>query len=147
MPEEPRFSAAEVNLVLHATEDREKVLAAIEKTLGVPPARFARETLEGHFGNEIFLPRAALPSDEAGDLASRILALLNSADKQQLADRIEEYLDEKGNLYLRLDKQRICQGKVSLSEADAIRIKFKPVRRYKSSSNLETYRGLLSSIE
>jgi RNA-binding protein len=146
MPEEPRFSAAEVNLVLHATENPEKVLAAVELELAVPAARFSGEASEGHFGNKILLPRAILPSREAGDLAARILSSLNSADRQQLADRLVEYLDEKGNLYLRLDKQRLCQRKVSLAETDAIRIKFKPVRRYTPSGNMETYRGLLSSI-
>lgn len=147
MPEEPRFSAAEVNLVLHATEDSGKVLAAVEKALALPATRFAGEESEGHFGNKILLLRANLPSREAGDLAARILLSLNSADRQQLADRMEEYFDEKGNLYLRLDKQRICQGKVSLAETDAVRIKFKPVRRYKPSGNTETYRGLLASTE
>lgn len=145
--QEPRFSAAEVNLVLHATEDQEKVFAAIEKALAVPAASFASEPFEGHFGNRISLAKAALPSKEAGELAARLLAALNNADKQQLANRMEEYLDERGNLYLRLDKQRVCQGRVSLAETDAVRIKFKPVRRYKPSGNMDTYRGLLSSIE
>jgi RNA-binding protein len=86
-------------------------------------------------------------SREAGDLAARILSLLNQADRQQLSDRIYEYSDEKGNLYLRLDKQRLCQGKALLAETDSVRFKFKPVRRYKPSGNIDTYRGFLSSTE
>ncbi|MEO9295268.1 MAG: RNA-binding domain-containing protein [Nitrososphaera sp.] len=147
MPE-ARFSAAEVNLVLHATEDQQKVLGAVENSLAVPASDFAGEPSEGHFGNKITLAKAMLSSGGANDLATRILSALNSSDRQQLVDRMEEYMDEKGNLYIRLDKQRICQGKVSLSETDAVRIKFKPVRRYnKPSGSMDTYRGLLSSIE
>jgi hypothetical protein len=146
MPE-AYFSAAEVNLVLHATEDQHKVLVAVEKALAVPAVNFAGEPSEGHFGNRIMLAKAMLSSGDANCLATRILSALNSSDRQQLADRMEEYMDEKGNLYLRLDKQRICQGKVSLAETDAVRIKFKPIRRYKPSGRTDTYRGLFSSIE
>lgn len=144
MSDEPRFSAAEVNVVLHATEDHEKVLAAVEKALGVPAASFAGESSEGHFGNKIMLMKATVASREAGELAARIMSSLNSPDRRELADHVEEYSDEKGNLYLRLDKQRICQDKVSLAESDAVRVRFKPVRRYRPSGNVEAYRGLLS---
>ena len=134
-------------MVLHATEDQQKVLAAVEKALSVPAAGFATEQSEGHFGNRILLAKSILSSGEANDLSARILSALNSADRQHLLDRVQEYMDEKGNLYLRLDKQRICQGKVSLAETDAVRVKFKPVRRYKPSGSMDTYRGLFSSIE
>jgi RNA binding exosome subunit len=58
---------------------------------------------------------------------------------------MEQFSDEKGNLYLRLDKQRLCQGKISVSTGDSIRIKFRPVKRYRPTSNVETYRGLFTS--
>lgn len=144
MPDEPRFSAAEVDIVLHATEDHQKVLAAVEKALGVPAAGFAGEQSEGHFGNKIVLMKASIASKDAAALAARIMSSLNSPDRQELADHVEEYSDEKGNLYLRMDKQRMCQGRVSLAESDAVRVKFKPVRRYRPSGNVEAYRGLLS---
>ncbi|AIF83819.1 putative exosome subunit [Candidatus Nitrososphaera evergladensis SR1] len=143
-----KFSSAEVQLVLHATEGHDKVLAAVEKALSVPAASFGGEQSEGHYGNAIMLLGAVVSSSkEAGALASRIISALNHTDRQELTDHIEEYSDEKGNLYLRLDKQRLCQGKVSLAESDAVRVKFKPVHRYKPSSSLQSYRGLLSSIE
>ncbi|MEW5841419.1 RNA-binding domain-containing protein [Nitrososphaera sp.] len=143
--EEPRFSGAEVNLVLHATEDREKVLAAVEAALGV--SGFEEEASEGHFGNRILLLRANVAnSRQAGELFARIASALNSPDRQHLADYIDEYSDERGNLYLRLDKQRLCSnGRVALAESDAVRIKFKPVRRYQPSGNVSSYRGLFSS--
>lgn len=144
MPYELKFSAAEVDIVLHATEDREKVLASIEKTLAVPAASFSGEPSEGHFGNRIVLLKATVASRDAGALAARIMSSLNSTDRHELADHVQEYSDEKGNLYLRFDKQRICQGRVSLADSDAVRVKFRPVRRYRPSGNIEAYRGLLS---
>jgi hypothetical protein len=148
MPEgDMKFSAAEVNLLLHATEDSGKVLQSIQDLLSVPSERFSSIPSEGHYKNKILLLKAMLPSQEAGELALRIMSLLNSPDRERLSSTLPEYSDEKGNLYLRLDKQKICQGKVSLSETDAIRIRFKPVKRYRPSGNLESYRGLLSSTE
>jgi RNA-binding protein len=148
MPEgDLRFSAAEINLLLHATEDGNKVLQSIQDLLSVPSEGFSSTPSEGHYKNKILLLKALLSSQEAGELAIRIMSLLNSSDRERLSRALPEYSDEKGNLYLRLDKQRVCQGKVSLSETDAIRIRFKPVKRYKPSGNLGSYRGLLSSTE
>lgn len=148
MPEgDLRFSAAEVDLLLHATEDGGKVLQSMQDKLAVPSERFSISPSEGHYKNKILLLKAMLASQEASELAIQIMSHLNSSDRERLSGSFHEYSDEKGNLYLRLDKQRICQGKVSLSETDAIRIKFKPVKRYRPSGNLESYRGLLSSTE
>lgn len=141
-----KFSAAEINLMLHATEDEGRVLKAIEDVLLVPSKRFSCSPLVGHYKNRILLKKAILTSYEAGSLAKRVISLLNSADREHLSRLVHEYSDEKGNLYIRLDKQRMCQGKVSLSETDAIRIRFKPVKRYKpSGSVIEGYVGLFDS--
>jgi RNA binding exosome subunit len=137
-----KFSAAEINIVLHATEDEGRVLKAIEDVLLVPSERFSSSPSEGHYKNKILLHRVILSSHEAGSLAKRVISLLNSADREHLSRLVHEYSDEKGNLYIRLDKQRMCQGRVSLSETDAIRIRFKPVKRYKPSGAIQGYAGL-----
>jgi RNA binding exosome subunit len=137
-----KFSAAEINIVLHATEDEGRVLKAIEDVLLVPSERFSSSPSEGHYKNKILLQRAILSSHEAGSLAKRVISLLNSADREHLSRSVHEYSDEKANLYIRLDKQRMCQGRVSLSETDAIRIRFKPVKRYKPSGAIQGYAGL-----
>lgn len=137
-----KFSAAEIDIVLHATEDEGRVLKAIEDVLLVPSERFSSSPSEGHYKNKILLQRAILSSHEAGSLAKRVISLLNSADREHLSRLVHEYSDEKGNLYIRLDKQRMCQGRVSLSETDAIRIRFKPVKRYKPSGAIQGYAGL-----
>jgi RNA binding exosome subunit len=137
-----KFSAAEINIVLHATEDEGRVLKAIEDVLLVPSERFSSSPSEGHYKNKILLHRVILSSHEAGSLAKRVISLLNSADREHLSRSVHEYSDEKANLYIRLDKQRMCQGRVSLSETDAIRIRFKPVKRYKPSGAIQGYAGL-----
>ncbi len=139
-----KFSAAEINLVLHATEDEDRVLKAIEDVLLVQSKRFSSSYSEGHFKNRIVLQKAILSSNEAGSLAKRVISLLSSSEREHLSRLVHEYSDEKGNLYIRLDKQRICQGRVSLSESDAIRIRFKPVKRYKPSGAIQGYASLFN---
>jgi len=142
-----KFSSAEVDLLLHATEEGGKVLQSIQDVLSVPSERFSSSLSEGHYKNKILLLKAMLSSQEAGELALRIMSLLNSSDREHLSSSLPEYSDEKGNLYVRLNKQRICQGNVSLTEIDAIRVRFRPVKRYRPSGNLESYRRFLSSTE
>ena len=108
MQEEPRFSAAEVDLVLHATEAADRVLKSISESLQILPEKFSRMPAEGHFKNKILLLKANLSSQEASALAFRVTSLLNSADKEELSSNLVRYLDEKGSLYLRIDKQKLC---------------------------------------
>nr|MDQ3971212.1 hypothetical protein [Thermoproteota archaeon] len=119
-----------------------RVLKAIEDVFLVPSKRFSASPSEGHHKNRILLQKAILSSQEASLLAKRVISLLNSTDREHLSRLVHQYSDEKGNLYIRLDKQRMCQGKVYLSETDAIRIRFKPVKRYKPPGVLQGYATL-----
>jgi len=147
MPDDLRFSGAEANLVLHATEDESKLLRSIESILSISADRFSGESSEGHYKNKILLLNAMISSHDAQELVIRIISLLSSTDREDLHRNMAQYSDEKGNLYLRLDKQLLCKGKIALSAADSLRLRFRPIRRFKPSSNIEGYRGLLSSIE
>jgi len=137
------FPLAEINLVLHATEDTEKVLRAIRDVLEVGTDCFQSSFSEGHYKNRILFLKAFLSGHETARLVSRLVSLLSRVDKDHLLQFIHEYSDEKGNLYVRLDKQKLCHGVVTISETDAIRIKFKQVKRvYKPSTEAESLRDL-----
>ncbi|MEO9319396.1 MAG: RNA-binding domain-containing protein [Nitrososphaera sp.] len=142
---EHRFSSAEIGFVIHATENSERILDSIESTLSVPKTNFSLSEAEGHFKNQIRLASCNLASGDANEFATRVISLLRSSDKEELSRNLSQHSDERGNLYIRIDKQALCKGRVILSESDSIRIRFKPVRRFKPSGNLESYRGLLSS--
>lgn len=140
-----RFSSAEINVVIHATENENKILRSINDALSISTDKFSSTTSEGHWGNKIMLLTGIIDSNAAKALVLKIICSLNNVDRNLLSNFFDKYVDEKGNLYIRLDKQRICQGKMSLSENDSIRIRFRPVRRYKPSDNLQNYRGFFSS--
>src|SRR5919108_1332819 len=142
-----RFSTAEISVIIHATENQDKILQSINDVLSISRDRFSSNTSEGHWGNKILLLSALIGSTETNSLISKILSALNKIDRHSLSDFFDHYIDEKGNLYIRLDKQRICQGRISLSDNDSIRIRLRPVRRYKPTGILEGYRRLLTSSE
>lgn len=141
------FSNAEISIIVHATENQDKILQSINDVLSISPDRFSSNTSEGHWGNKILILSAVISTAEANSLISKILSTLNKIDRQTLSDFFDHYIDEKGNLYIRLDKQKICQGRASLSDNDSIRIRLRPVRKYKPTRRLENYRRLLTSSE
>ena len=139
-----RFSSAEINIVVHATENEKKILHSLYDILSIPAEKFTSSVSDGHWGNKISILTATIDGQVAKELILKIISLLNSVDRYHLSNFFDKYVDEKGNLYVRLDKQRICKGRISLSDMDSIRIRFRPVKRYKPSSNLQNYRVLLA---
>jgi RNA-binding protein len=126
------FSAAEIKIIVHATEEKDSILKHLNSTLDIPPDTFSIVKTEGHWGNEILLLTGNLSKNEANSLYRRVEAsLLESYD-----DLLSNFFDEKGNLYIRLDKQKLCRGKVSFSERDPIRIRFRNVMTYGSRKSI-----------
>jgi RNA-binding protein len=117
------FSAAEIGIIVHATEEKDKILEHLNSTLGVSSGSFSTGFAEGHWGNEILLLTAILGKSEANSLYMKVKATLGD----KVSALHSNFCDGKGNLYIRLDKQKVCKGKVTLSEGDSVRIKFKPI--------------------
>ncbi len=120
----------DVRVFAHATEDLDKVLTAARNIL--PPEQvdtivFKKSGLTGHHGNPIVLLEARIKDKKTTKITlEKIASSLSMLDKQQLGNDIDQHL-EKGNLYLRLDKQSLFQGDFRLSSTDAVhlRIHFK----------------------
>ena len=129
-----QFSNADVSIIIHATEDENKILDAISNTLSINADKFRHMESTGHWKNKILLLTGNLESQEANVLAQKILSSLSSIERDQISTSYYSLIDEKGNLYLRLDKQKIFQGRISLSESDSIRVKLKPVMRFSGNS-------------
>ncbi|HXX96365.1 MAG TPA: RNA-binding domain-containing protein [Candidatus Bathyarchaeia archaeon] len=125
------FSAAEIKIIVHATEETDSILKHLNSTLNVPPDTFSIEKTEGHWGNKIHLLTGILSKNEANSLYRKVEALLENYN-----ELLSNFFDEKGNLYIRLDKQRLCRGKVSISESDSIRIRFRNVMTYGSCKSI-----------
>lgn len=139
------FTGCELSLFIHGTEDREKLLNAILTTLGVRLERLREELLEGHFKNPIILVKANLQGKEAEALARKVLTCLDEIDKARLREALEDFVDKKGKLYVRLDKQELVQGRLKLCEQDPVRLIIKPGSRLKKDRLIEEVKTLLKA--
>lgn len=152
-----QFLGSFIDIVVHATEDKQKITNTVLSTLEIShPNKFEEIEYEGHWGNKILRLTAEIKQKDAQTLIKKILRSLSFIDKENLLDNLEKYIDEKGNLYLRLDKQKMCKHKISLSESEGVKIKFRinknPIILNKKSGKVHDeiyflYRRLLLSSE
>jgi RNA binding exosome subunit len=141
------FSGAEINVVIHATENESAIAGALERNFSLPSHKIIMDKVEGHWGNVIYFLNITVGSHEANIVADKIFKSLKSIDKYELKDRLNHQIDESGNIYLRLDKQKIINNKISFTERDSIRIKFKPLRKFKPSDYSKYYEVLFALSE
>ena len=116
----------EIRVFAHATEDTEKVLVAVRHTLPEVLGEsvvFKKTALTGHHGNLIALFEAKLEDRQLLPAAlQRIGSGLTALDKETLDAELKLHL-EKGNLYLRFDKQQAFLGELRFSSNDPIHFK------------------------
>lgn len=119
------FKSAEIDVIVHATEDSVKILDAIKDVLKLDSNLFMVRYLEGHYKNEIRFMQAKITLPKTvNELASRIFTSLSKYERSILSNNVDKYID-RNTFYIRLSKQDLIMRKVSLFYEDPIRIKFK----------------------
>lgn len=150
------FLNSQIDLVCHATEDKAKILDSIFQVLLIPQEKFEETEYEGHWGNKILKLTATINKKESLSLIKKILGAISFVERDALLNNLENHIDEKGNLFLRVDKQKTCKNKISLTENEGIKIKFKPnknkIIELKKSNRIENeiyllYRRLIQFSE
>lgn len=119
------IQAVEVTYLVHATEDPEKIGAAVATLLGTAN-RPELEELEGHYGNRISKARLHLTGEEAGRALQNAVAKMPQPVRSEILADLGSRLDEHSALFLRFDKQRLVSGSLALAAQDPIRMKVKP---------------------
>jgi len=126
MSSKPPIAYIDIRVFAHATEDQEKVQAAIRNLLPDELAQtliFETTSLTGHYGNPITLLSAKLTDKKLLPTALQRLGTgLNSLDKEELSRNLKLHL-EKGNLYLRFDKQSAYLGNIKFTQNDPVHFK------------------------
>ncbi|WP_455278016.1 RNA-binding domain-containing protein [[Eubacterium] cellulosolvens] len=119
----------ELSAIAHATESLEAVEKAMRNVL--PPEiydnkQFTRRYLKGHHGNPITtLNLNIIKKDEIKLILENVFQLMDQAEKDKLKLEFENFLDDKENLYIRLDKQEAFGGTFTLASKDPVRLKIK----------------------
>ena len=115
-----------IRVFAHATEDQDRVIQAVRNTLTselTETTVFKKTDLTGHHGNSITLIQTELSDRQLlMGLFESIGRRLSSLDKERLNAEIDQHL-EKGNLYLRFDKQHAFLGELRFSSNDPIHFK------------------------
>ena len=119
--------SVEVSTLAHATEDEDKVERAVLSLLpeGLGEGRLKRQRLSGYHKDPLTLITTKIKKRKGATQALRhTIDLLSPLDRERLLEEIEERVDQAGNLYIRLDKQKALKGEGVLVEVGSIRMKF-----------------------
>jgi len=116
----------DVRAFAHTTEDQEKVMKAINNTLPaelIDKVVFKKTRLTGHHGNPIILFETRVKErDVVKAVFEKLSSGLASLDKVLLNNEIKQHLD-RGNLYIRLDKQSAFLNKLKICSIDPIHLR------------------------
>ena len=110
-----------INLILHATENKNKVLEKLESIFGIEQKKFQIEEIPGHFNNPILLISSKLKKKSAQDFVRVFFSKIKKTDYHEIFDNIEDYVISSG-LNLRVSKQKLISEILTISKEDTIKI-------------------------
>ena len=110
-----------INLILHATENENKVLESLENVFGVEQKDFQIEQVPGHFNNPILLISSKLKKKNAENFIKVFFSKMKKDDFEEVFENVEDYVTSSG-LNLRISKQKLVSENVTMSKEDAIKI-------------------------
>jgi RNA binding exosome subunit len=110
-----------INLILHATENENKVLESLENVFGVEQKDFQIEQVPGHFNNPILLISSKLKKRNAENFIRVFFSKMKKDDFEEVFENVEDYVTSSG-LNLRISKQKLVSENLTMSKEDAIKI-------------------------
>jgi RNA binding exosome subunit len=122
----------QISTIAHATDDLDKVQAALQSILPETLKKrevFTRRYMQGHHGNPIVTFEAKLTKPQEIDQFTDYFTRHLAKNEKLLIERdLDMHSDDEGNLYIRLDKQQAYRGIVELGDEDPIRLRLKFTR-------------------
>lgn len=110
-----------IDLILHATENENKVLEELESVFHIEQKNFQIEQVPGHFNNPILLISSKLKKKSAVDFVKIFFSKMKKEDFNEIFDNVDEYVTSSG-LSLRISKQKFISKILTISKEDAIKI-------------------------
>jgi len=131
-----------VEIIVHATEDLKTILDAFEKLFEIKEEGFSKKNLTGHFENPITMLNAKITKTKAENFIKKLVMKIPKGQLDELIGDLENRI-QNSSLHVRLGKQDLIQGRVSLQEKDVIKLKiFMPI--YQKKYTLKNYADLLT---
>jgi hypothetical protein len=110
-----------IDVIVHATEDISKIFQSFE-ILNLKEDDFTIQETLGHFENPIIMLNTKIIKKQAQNFMKKLLELLSDDQINRLIEEIEERTTDS-KFHLRLDKQEIIKGNITISEKDTIKMK------------------------
>ena len=110
-----------INVIVHATEDVSKIFQSFD-LLNLKEDDFTIQETFGHFENPIIMLNAKIIKKQAQSFMKKLLELLSDDQINGLIEEIDERTTDS-KFHLRLDKQELIKGNITINEKDTIKMK------------------------
>ena len=133
---------AKIGMILHATEDYQKISGALYDIFGIEKDDISLDKLSGHFGNPILMLSVEMKKKCAERFLKKMVSVISKTQMADIVENLEGRIND-ATLYLRFSKQKFVEKTLVLEEKDPIRISiYTPV--YVKKELNSTYRKLLA---
>jgi len=131
----------DIQVIVHATEDLQRILDSFKEMFGVDEEDFAVQNLQGHFENPIVFLQCKLKKRKARNFVSALTESISDEERQEIIDDLENRCDQSA-LFLRISKQGLVQKRVYLADQDPVKLKiYTPI--YTQKDLIKTYSDIM----
>jgi hypothetical protein len=132
----------DIQVIVHATEDLQKILDSFKKVFDVDEEDFSMQNLQGHFENPIILLSCKLKKKKASSFVKTLVSAIPKDELEIIVADLQDRLDDSA-LHLRISKQSLVLGKIKLGNADPVKLRiYTPV--YTQKNLINTYSEILN---
>ena len=110
-----------LQIILHATDDLEKIINSLEETFSLNRDKFQIQTLTAHFENPITVLSLAIKKNDAQKFVTILFSNMNRNELKIISETLEEQITSAG-LKIRISKQQLIMNKIALEDKDAVKI-------------------------
>lgn len=128
------FSSVEISILIHATESENKILKSLLEFIdrSIDTVKIKRIKTEGHWKNPIIRLIISI-NYEVDKIYNKLYEqLIEICGEDDANEYIKANTDRKEYLFTRLDKQKLCNGIIMLSDRDSVRMVFKKLGKFES---------------
>ncbi|MEM1575064.1 MAG: RNA-binding domain-containing protein [Nitrososphaerota archaeon] len=127
-----------IQSLCYATEDKEKVLEAINNIISpysINSLKISTDILNGHYGDKIILIKIESKNEkQANEIFENIFKKMSKEDMKNFYEsNLNSLLEKEEKAYIRFDKQKAYENILKICDGDPIRIEvfFKKGELYK----------------
>lgn len=132
----------DIQVIVHATEDLEKIFAAFNEIFDLDKEEFTVQNLQGHYENPIILLLCKLKKKKAQGFVEKLVRGIPKEDMSLIIEDLQNRCDESA-LHLRISKQQLILGKIILGDEDPVKLKiYTPI--YTQKDLIKIYTEVLS---